>query len=81
MSGISQTHSNSFLFFLSLSVVPSRQQPALALEKEKDNAAKRHTMSHPPEHIPDLDSPRQSRSPLKKDKKEQVSTIYISIQN
>lgn len=30
-------------------------------------------MSHPPDHIPELDSPRQSRSPLKKDKKEQVS--------
>lgn len=31
-------------------------------------------MSHPPDHIPELDSPRQSRSPLKKDKKEQVSS-------
>lgn len=39
-------------------------------EKEKD-AQKRHTMGHPPEHIPDFDSPR-SRSPLKKDKKEKV---------
>lgn len=47
---------------------------ALALEKEKEkNANKRHTLSNPPEHIPDLDSPRQSRSPLKKDKKEKVS--------
>ena len=45
----------------------------LALEKDKDReAAKRHTMSHPPDHIPELDSPRQSRSPLKKGKKEQV---------
>lgn len=45
---------------------------ALALaEKEKDSQ-KRHTMGHPPEHIPDLDSPR-SRSPLKKDKKDKVS--------
>lgn len=53
---------------------------ALALEKEKDrDAAKRHTMSHPPDHIPELDSPRQSRSPLKKDKKEQVSKFYREI--
>lgn len=52
--------------------------PALALaEKEKD-AQKRHTMAHPPDHIPDLDSPR-SRSPIKKDKKEKVKVrLYIS---
>lgn len=51
--------------------------PALALaekEREKD-AQKRHTMGHPPDHIPDLDSPR-SRSPLKKDKKEKVSDCF-----
>lgn len=49
----------------------------LALEKEKDkDSAKRHTMSHPPDHIPELDSPRQSRSPLKKGKKEQVNWIH-----
>lgn len=46
----------------------------MALEKEKEKGAnKRHTLSNPPDHIPDLDSPRQSRSPLKKDKKEKVS--------
>lgn len=33
-------------------------------------------MSHPPDHIPELDSPRQSRSPLKKGKKEQVSKAH-----
>lgn len=50
---------------------------ALALEKEKDKeASKRHTMSHPPDRIPDLDSPRQSRSPLKKDKKEKVCLFF-----
>ncbi|XP_075169068.1 erythrocyte membrane protein band 4.1 like coracle isoform X3 [Haematobia irritans] len=50
----------------------SRSMDALALaEKEKD-AQKRHTMGHPPEHIPDLDSPR-SRSPLKKDKKDKAA--------
>lgn len=46
-------------------------------QKEKEN--KRHTMSHPPDHIPELDSPRQSRSPIKKDKKERVSRISIFI--
>lgn len=51
---------------------------ALALEKEKGkDANKRHTLSNPPDHIPDLDSPRQSRSPLKKDKKEKVSQPSI----
>ncbi|KAG4066585.1 hypothetical protein HA402_007221 [Bradysia odoriphaga] len=51
----------------------SRSMDALALEKEKEkNANKRHTLSNPPDHIPDLDSPRQSRSPLKKDKKEKL---------
>lgn len=52
---------------------------ALALEKEKDkDANKRHTMSHPPDHIPDLDSPRQSRSPIKKDKKDKVSVVITN---
>ncbi|XP_061391417.1 protein 4.1 homolog isoform X2 [Musca vetustissima] len=50
----------------------SRSMDALALaEKEKD-AQKRHTMGHPPEHIPDVDPPR-SRSPLKKDKKDKAA--------
>lgn len=47
---------------------------ALALKDDpKDKENKRHTMSHPPDHIPDLDSPHQSRSPIKKEKKERVS--------
>lgn len=51
-------------------------QLGLALERKEDrDASKRHTMSHPPDHIPELDSPRQSRSPLKKSKKEQVRFI------
>lgn len=53
---------------------------ALALKedpKEKEN--KRHTMSHPPDHIPELDSPRQSRSPIKKDKKERVSEFFVAL--
>lgn len=58
----------------------SRSMDALALaEKDKQapkDANKRHTMSHPPDHIPELDSPRQSRSPIKKDKKERVSIIF-----
>jgi hypothetical protein len=50
--------------------------PALALkENEKDKENKRHTMSYPPDHIPDLDSPHKSRSPIKKDKKERVSFL------
>lgn len=48
-------------------------------DKERDkDANKRHTMSHPPDHIPELDSPRQGRSPLKKDKKEKVNFHSIS---
>lgn len=47
---------------------------ALALKDDKEKENKRHTMSHPPDHIPELDSPRQSRSPIKKDKKERVSS-------
>ncbi|XP_055314155.1 protein 4.1 homolog [Sitodiplosis mosellana] len=51
----------------------SRSMDGLALERKEDkDASKRHTMSHPPDHIPELDSPRQSRSPLKKGKKEQL---------
>lgn len=53
----------------------------LALDRFNDkDGSKRHTMSHPPDHIPELDSPRQSRSPLKKDKKEQVRKRPSSIQ-
>lgn len=44
---------------------------ALAEKERKNDAKKRHTMGHPPDHIPDLDSSR-SRSPLKKDTKEKV---------
>lgn len=53
---------------------------ALALKedpKEKEN--KRHTMSHPPDHIPELDSPRQSRSPIKKDKKERKPVGGVAV--
>ncbi|XP_058465856.1 protein 4.1 homolog isoform X3 [Malaya genurostris] len=59
----------------------SRSMDALG-QQEKERAAqkdpnkdgsKRHTMSHPPDHIPDLESPnRGSRSPIKKDKKERL---------
>lgn len=58
----------------------SRSMDALALkddQKEKEN--KRHTMSHPPDHIPDLDSPRQSRSPIKKDKKERKPAGGVAV--
>lgn len=40
-----------------------------------DEANKRHTMSHPPDHIPDMDnmSPAKTKSPKdKKDKKDKI---------
>lgn len=42
-------------------------------EQEREAANKRNTLSHTPERKTDGDSPRQSRSPLKNDKKEKVS--------
>jgi len=58
----------------------SRSMDGLALERKEDkDASKRHTMSHPPDHIPELDSPRQSRSPLKKGKKEQKPVGGIAV--
>lgn len=47
------------------------QQQKEKEKQEKEN--KRHTMSHPPDHIPELDPSHQSRSPIKKDKKDRVS--------
>lgn len=46
---------------------------ALKEEQEREAANKRNTLSHTPERKPESDSPRQSRSPLKNDKKEKVS--------
>lgn len=52
--------------------------PGIALKEEQNKEAnKRHTLSNPPEHIPELDSPRQSRSPLKNDKKEKVKRVEL----
>lgn len=48
-------------------------------EDDYNEANKRHTMSHPPEHIPDVDrqSPAKVKSP--KDKKEKVcSRTFIA---
>lgn len=42
------------------------------MKEEQDREAKRNTLSHTPERKPESDSPRQSRSPLKNDKKEKV---------
>ncbi|XP_050095711.1 protein 4.1 homolog isoform X4 [Anopheles aquasalis] len=66
----------------------SRSMDALG-QQEKERAAakdpskdgnKRHTMSHPPDHIPDLDSPtRGSRSPIKKDKKERKPAGGVAV--
>lgn len=44
----------------------------IALKEEQDREAKRNTLSHTPDRKPEADSPRQSRSPLKNDKKEKV---------
>lgn len=41
-------------------------------EQDREAANKRNTLSHTPDRKPELDSPRQSRSPLKNDKKEKV---------
>ena len=49
-------------------------------EDDYNEANKRHTMSHPPEHIPDIDnqSPAKVKSPKeKKEKKEKVSSFLI----
>lgn len=42
------------------------------MKEEQDREAKRNTLSHTPDRKPEADSPRQSRSPLKNDKKEKV---------
>lgn len=43
-------------------------------EDEYNEANKRHTMSHPPDHIPDVDSqsPAKVKSPKEKKEKEKV---------
>lgn len=41
-------------------------------EEQDREEAKRNTLSHTPDRKPEADSPRQSRSPLKNDKKEKV---------
>uniref|UniRef100_A0A336MBT8 Moesin/ezrin/radixin homolog 1 n=1 Tax=Culicoides sonorensis TaxID=179676 RepID=A0A336MBT8_CULSO len=58
----------------------SRSMDALALKKKEEDENKRHTMSHAPDHIPDLDSPKHdSRSPIKKDKKERKPVGGVSV--
>lgn len=43
-------------------------------EDDYNEANKRHTMSHPPEHYPDIDnqSPAKVKSPKDKEKKEKI---------
>lgn len=44
-------------------------------DENYDDANKRHTMSHPPDHIPDMDnmSPAKTKSPKeKKEKKDKI---------
>lgn len=48
-------------------------------EDDYNEANKRHTMSHPPEHIPNINnqSPAKVKSPKeKKEKKEKVGVFY-----
>lgn len=55
-----------FMFVLALSgVIP---------EDEYNEANKRHTMSHPPDHIPDMDNqtPAKIKSPKERKEKEKV---------
>lgn len=48
-------------------------------EDEYNEGNKRHTMPHPPEHIPDIDNqtPAKVKSPKEKKEKEKVSFILI----
>lgn len=48
----------------------------LAANKDAEKDNKRHTMSHPPEHIPELEG-HISRSPIHKEKKDKVSIHII----
>jgi erythrocyte membrane protein band 4.1 len=63
--------------------ISSRSMDALALKDANDKDKeenKRHTMSYPPDHIPNLESPqRQSRSPIKKDKKERKPVGGVAV--
>uniref|UniRef100_A0A182FVN0 Moesin/ezrin/radixin homolog 1 n=1 Tax=Anopheles albimanus TaxID=7167 RepID=A0A182FVN0_ANOAL len=62
-----------------LSLGQQEKERAAAKDPSKDGN-KRHTMSHPPDHIPDLDSPtRGSRSPIKKDKKERKPAGGVAV--
>lgn len=48
-------------------------------EDEYNEGNKRHTMPHPPEHIPDIDNqvPAKVKSPKEKKEKEKVSFLCL----
>lgn len=48
-------------------------------EDEYNEANKRHTMSHPPEHIPDINnqSPAKAKSPKEKKEKEKKEKVIL----
>lgn len=46
-------------------------------EEEYNEANKRHTMSHPPERIPDVDNQTPAKVKSPKDKKEKVRIVLF----
>lgn len=48
-------------------------------EEEYNEANKRHTMSHPPERIPDVDNQTPAKVKSPKDKKEKVRSFFITL--
>ncbi|XP_062535543.1 protein 4.1 homolog isoform X3 [Armigeres subalbatus] len=57
----------------SMDALGQQEKERTAFKDPNKDGNKRHTMSHPPDHIPDLESPtRGSRSPIKKEKKERL---------
>ncbi|XP_065083054.1 protein 4.1 homolog isoform X4 [Ochlerotatus camptorhynchus] len=64
----------------SMDALGHQEKERAALKDPNKDANKRHTMSHPPDHIPDLESPtRGSRSPIKKEKKERKPIGGIAV--
>ncbi|XP_021708819.1 protein 4.1 homolog isoform X4 [Aedes aegypti] len=64
----------------SMDALGQQEKERAALKDPNKDANKRHTMSHPPDHIPDLESPtRGSRSPIKKEKKERKPIGGIAV--
>ncbi|XP_062533908.1 protein 4.1 homolog isoform X4 [Armigeres subalbatus] len=64
----------------SMDALGQQEKERTAFKDPNKDGNKRHTMSHPPDHIPDLESPtRGSRSPIKKEKKERKPVGGIAV--